>query len=198
LQASKITPLRLPFHRWHHFLKAVRLSVRDMARNWLQDCENHTDCQSTTRKMRQAVKLRIHEKRQIWRIRQQHGYSHGYRSSDPYPSRGVPVPVNPRVYPSKRVQKQPNRPKNEWDMSNFANQLQLTQFWSRNYLLGLVLKVMGRAIVTRTRTRRYPYLWPVRDTPTHAVPYGGLCREWLGWAWWPGFCWETGWDGDEG
>jgi hypothetical protein len=52
-------------------------------------------------------------------VRQQHGYSRGYRSSNPYPSRGVPVAVNPRVFPSKRVQEQPNRPRNEWDMANF-------------------------------------------------------------------------------
>ena len=25
-----------------------------------------------------------------------------------------------------------------------------------------------------------------------------ICRESLGWAWWPGFSWETGWDGDVG
>ena len=49
-QAYKITPLRAPFYRLHHFpnLKAIRLSPRKMM-HWSQDPESQTDCQCTTR-----------------------------------------------------------------------------------------------------------------------------------------------------
>ena len=49
----------------------------------------------------------------------QYRYSGGYRPCNPYPYLPISLPVNPWVYPSKRVQEQPNRPRNEWDIPNF-------------------------------------------------------------------------------
>ena len=51
--------------------------------------------------------------------REWHRYSHGYHSSNPYPTCIVPVPVTPWVYLSKQVQKCPKQPINEGDIPNF-------------------------------------------------------------------------------
>ena len=88
--------------------------------------------------------------------RQWHGWICGYRPSNPYLYLPIPVPVNLRVFLSKSFQEQPNRLRNEWDIA-FQwiswNQLWLTQFWSKDYVLGLGLKVTGMAIVTCTRVQ---------------------------------------------
>src|SRR5271168_1486870 len=41
------------------------------------------------------------------------------RASNPYPTHGVPLPATPQVYPSKRAQKRPKRPRIEGDRANF-------------------------------------------------------------------------------
>ena len=51
--------------------------------------------------------------------RQQHGYSHGYRASNLYPTRAVPIPATPRVFPSERAQERRNGPRNERVMADF-------------------------------------------------------------------------------
>ena len=35
------------------------------------------------------------------------------------PTRGIPLPITPRVYPSKQGRKRPKRPRNEWVIANF-------------------------------------------------------------------------------
>ena len=52
-------------------------------------------------------------------LRQQHGYSHGYRASNPYPTCSVPVPATPWVFPSERAQEHRNWPRNERVMADF-------------------------------------------------------------------------------
>ena len=38
---------------------------------------------------------------------------------NPFPCLPTPVPLNPRLFPSERVQERPNQPRNEWDIANF-------------------------------------------------------------------------------
>jgi len=57
----------------------------------------------------------------------------------------------PWVYPSKAVQKHRNGPRMEGAMADFDEFVKLVitlEFWSINYVLGLLLKVANRVIIT--------------------------------------------------
>ena len=82
-----------------------------------------------------------------------------------YPT-GLPAKTSPKTW--KTVEKWVRYTQFQWFSQNWAY---LIQFSTKKHVLGLVLKVAGRKIVTRTHTRRYPYLWPMRVRKTRAFPY---------------------------
>ena len=82
---------------------------------------------------------------------------------------GLPAKTSPKAW--KTVEKWVRYTQFRWFSWNW---LYLIQFSTKKHVLGLVLKVAGRRIVTRTHTRRYPYPWPVWVWKTRAFPYSQM------------------------
>ena len=78
----------------------------------------------------------------------------------PYPR--IPLPVNRGFFRTKWAQEPPKRMRNGWDTLKWMFYQYLIHFSSVLSDLGLVLKLAGTGMRTRTRTRAYPLSWPVQ------------------------------------